>query len=96
VEFVVREIKVSGDWAFSQVTPQRPDGNPIRVLDTPMARFHELIGDDVHTEAVLHRTGGHWRVEDFYVGSTDVWYTDWCERLPEAMFRVGNAPGACQ
>ena len=95
IEFLVKEIKVSGDWAFAQIVPQRPGGAPIRVLETPMARFHELMGDDVHTEAVLHREGGAWRVEAFEIGSTDVWYTDWCDRLPKAMFRIGNEPGIC-
>ncbi|MBD2745827.1 sel1 repeat family protein [Microvirga sp. BT688] len=95
IEFRVTELKVAGDWAFAQVVPQRPGGTPIRVLDTPMAEFHKFMGDDVHTEAVLRRVRGLWRVVDYWVGSTDVWFTDWCDRLPKEIFRVGSQSGSC-
>jgi hypothetical protein len=96
IEFRVNELKVSGEWAFAQVMPQRPGGTPVRVRDTPMADMHELIGDDVHTEAILRRVRGSWRVVDYYVGSTDVWYMDWCDRLPKEIFGIGNEPGVCE
>lgn len=94
IEFKVDDLKVSGDWAFVRVTPQRPGGNAIDVSKTPMGKLE--IFDGVHTEAVLRRVGGSWRVQETETGATDVWYTEWCDRLPKAMFRNGNeATGAC-
>jgi hypothetical protein len=94
IEFKVDDLKVSGDWAFARLTPQRPGGAAIDVARTPMGKL-EII-DGVHTEAVLRLVGGAWRVQALEVGATDVWYTDWCGRLPKAMFRIGNEPtGTC-
>ncbi|WP_406854634.1 hypothetical protein ABEG18_19085 [Alsobacter sp. KACC 23698] len=95
IEFRAYEIKVAGDWAFMQVMPQRPGGQPVRVLETPRASHYKIIGNNVHTEAVLHRTAGIWRVEEAAVGSTDVWFLPWCDRLPKALFRRGVEKSAC-
>jgi len=94
IEFKVDDLKVSGDWAFVRVTPQRPGGVEIDVSKTPAGKRE--INDGVHTEAVLRRVGGTWRVQEYEVGATDVWYTEWCNRLPKAMFRSGSEQtGTC-
>lgn len=81
VEFVVQTIRVSGDWAFVQATPQRPGG---RAISAP---YPEM--DGVHTEAILRRDGGGWVTIGWAVGATDVWYVDYCGRVPRGL--LGSA-----
>lgn len=94
IEFVVRQMRVAGDVCFTQVMCQRPGGRPIDLARTPLARRQELgLIDGTRTEAFLFRTGGRWQVEDYSVGSTDVWWSDprFCPRystvLPGEMCR---------
>jgi len=95
IEFRVLDLKVSGDWAFAKLMPQRPGGASIDVSATPMGKLDQDFLDGVHTEAVLRRVGGTWRVQEAEIGATDVWYTEWCGKLPKAMFRSGDEPGTC-
>lgn len=74
VEFVVEEIRVGGGWAFVRVMPQRKGGGAIR---NPNGE-----ADGVHTEAVLQINGGRWVVKDYGIGSTDVWFIEWCGEVP--------------
>jgi len=79
VEFVVREIRVGGGWAFVQADPQRPGGGAI---ENPIEE-----ADGVHTEAILRKAGVRWVVQDLGVGSTDVWWLAWCDRVPAGLMQ---------
>lgn len=73
VEFVVQVLRVEGGWAFVMADPQRKGGKPIdgnRYFDD----FDNM--DGLRVDAVLQRKGGRWRVVDFAIGATDVWYCD--------------------
>jgi len=95
IEFRVLDLKVSGDWAFTKLMPQRPGGAAIDIGTTPMGKLDQDFVDGVHTEAVLRRVGGIWRIQEAGIGTTDVWYAEWCDRLPKALFRTGDEPGTC-
>lgn len=77
IEFVVEEIRVGSGWAFVRANPQRKGGGAIQNPDENM--------DGVHTEAILQRQGGRWVVQEFGVGSTDVWFLGWCEKTPAGL-----------
>jgi hypothetical protein len=77
VEFVVDEIRTGQGWAFVRVTPQRKGGGQIRNADDN--------ADGVHTEAVLRWQGGRWVVQQMQIGSTDVWFLEWCGRAPSGL-----------
>jgi len=77
VEFVVDEIRVGAGWAFVRVTPQRKGGGALRNPDQE--------ADGVHTEAVLKMVAGRWVVQDFAVGSTDVWFLEYCGKTPAGL-----------
>ena len=73
VEFVVREIRVIGGWAFVAADPQRRGGRPIdgRLY---FPHFDEMGGLTVH--AVLRYRGRRWTVVEQDIGATDVWFCD--------------------
>jgi len=81
VEFVVQVLRVEDGWAFVMADPQRKSGKPIdgnRYFDD----FDNM--DGLRVDAVLQLKGGHWRVVDFAIGATDVWY---CEVGPRRLKR---------
>ena len=91
VQFVVRVLRVQGDWAFAHVVPQTTTGDAIDLTRTRHAerlRAGMLDGPDVY--ALLQRTGSAWRVRDFVVGPTDVAYLAWPDAhgAPPALFEV--------
>lgn len=89
VQFVVRALRVQGDWAFAHVVPQTTTGDAIDLTRTRHAerlRAGMLDGPDVY--ALLQRAGSAWRVRDFVVGPTDVAYLAWPDAhgAPPALF----------
>ena len=74
VEFVVAHLRIEDGWAFVIVDPQRKGGKPIDGWAIFGEHFDNM--DGLRTEAVLRRTKGRWRVVDWGIGATDVWYCD--------------------
>ena len=74
VEFVVAHLRIEGGWAFVIADPQRKGGKPIDGWAIFGEHFDNM--DGLRTEAVLRRTKGRWRVVDWGIGATDVWYCD--------------------
>ena len=74
IEFVVAHLRIEDGWAFVIVDPQRKGGKPIDGWAIFGEHFDNM--DGLRTEAVLKRTKGRWRVVDWGIGATDVWYCD--------------------
>ena len=74
VEFVVAHLRIEDGWAFVIADPQRKGGKPIDGWAIFGEHFDNM--DGLRTEAVLRRTKGRWRVVDWGIGATDVWYCD--------------------
>lgn len=91
VEFVVRDLRVLGNWAFAQVNPQRPGGGRIDLRRT-MLRNDAPYLDGIRTEAILQRRNGRWYTIDHAIGATDVWFLTWCDRLPKGLLEDYCAP----
>ena len=73
VEFVVQVLRIEDGWAFVMADPKRKGGRPIdgnRYFDD----FDNM--DGLRVDAVLQLKGDRWRVVDFAIGATDVWYCD--------------------
>ena len=90
IEFVVWELRVSGDVAFAQVLVQRPGGTAIDIPSTPMVvrdGLDEEFSDGTRTEAFYERSGRQWAVVHHVIGATDVWFADphLCPRWSEVM-----------
>ena len=86
--FRVNWLKAQNGWAFLRGTPEQPGGRPVNYHGT---RYQEAIqngmfGGDI--VALLHKTGGRWRVVTYDLGPTDVPYEDWDTRYhaPHAIF----------
>ena len=74
IEFVVAHLRIEDGWAFVIADPQRKGGKPIDGWAIFGEHFDNM--DGLRTEAVLKRTKGRWRVVDWGIGATDVWYCD--------------------
>ena len=74
VEFVVQVIRVESGWAFVMADPQRKGGKPIDGWRIFGEHFDNM--DGLRLEAILRKKGGRWKVVDYGIGATDVWYCD--------------------
>ena len=78
VEFVVWDLRVSGDVAFFSGWAQRPGGGEIVIADTPGARREELdpeVGDGATVQALYRLSGKTWVAVHQGISATDVWYS---------------------
>ena len=90
IEFVVRRLNVLGDWAFGDVTLQRPGGEPIDWNATKFAAdFAEGAFDPGGSFFLLSRSANGWDVIEFSTGPTDVVWDGWRNdhRLPSPLFQ---------
>ena len=91
IEFVVSVLRTDGRWAYLQSVPQRPGGAPIDWRRTKFARdWSAGIMSDI-VMVLLGKSDGRWRVVDYVIGPTDVFWYEWIDRyrLPEALFNGG-------
>ena len=86
VVFVVNALNSNGDWAFGELNPTWPDGRAIRVEGTPIYRQDPHI-DGLRTEAIWRKERGRWTVFAHAVGATDVWWLEYCNRVPRGLMR---------
>lgn len=86
VEFVVTTIRVTPNWAFVQVEPQRPGGGVIDPEETGFAGDTDMM-DGLTVYGLMGFQAGRWNLIDHMVGPTDVGYADWQQRygVPAAL-----------
>lgn len=93
VEFVVHELRRSGDLAFASLYPQRPGGGRIDLRYTPGAQRGDLYVQDmdgVGMQVLYRKSGQTWVAVHWAMGATDVWYAYgpicaiWRPVIPEA------------
>lgn len=86
VEFVVTTIRVTPNWAFVQVEPQRPGGGVIDPEQTGFAGDTDMM-DGLTVYALMGFQAGRWNLIDHMVGPTDVGYAGWQQRygVPAAL-----------
>lgn len=86
VVFVVKTLRSSGEWAFAELEPQWRDGRRIDAAQTPLYRREpDWPFDGLHTEAIWHKVDGQWTIVAHMIGSTDVWWVDYCNRVPRGI-----------
>lgn len=87
IEFVVNEMRISGEYAFVSVDAQRPGGRRIDPSKTKWAgRLHPDIINCCHAQAIYQKRGNRWRILESALGATDVWYLSYCGRVPNDLF----------
>ncbi len=93
VEFVVNDLRVSGDLAFASLWAQRPGGAPIDIAQTPAAEWGMLdpeVGDGPSIQVLYRKSGNVWVAVQHAIAATDVWYSwepicaVWRPVIPEA------------
>ena len=90
VVFKVQRLTVDRGWAFALGQPIRPNGKPVDYKKTPYARALKDGFFDDSFSALLHSSGGSWRVATYNIGATDVEWVDWDTKYgaPPAIFPV--------
>lgn len=92
VQFVVRQISVSGQFGFALLDPVRPGGARVNGDATPLAVRHISHNGDLRnfscceTTALFRRQGAGWGVLEYRVGASDAWYEAWKGRVPADLF----------
>lgn len=78
VEFVIHQLRVSGNRAFASVRAQRPGGGEIHIRSTPGWQSGYFLPDADWTggQALLVRTGAGWAPSQVLFGATDVWWSE--------------------
>jgi hypothetical protein len=89
VVFKVRQFRSDDHFAFVQADAQRPGGVRIDPKTTPYVRANGKgaleMWDCCHIEAIFEKKGSQWSLVESELGSTDVWWEDWCKKLPAGM-----------
>ena len=83
IEFVVDELRVSGDVAYGSLSPQRPGGGAIDLYDTPGYRRGEMepeYMDGARVAVFYRKVRETWVAVHHSIGATGVWYAapDYC------------------
>lgn len=93
VEFVVRELTVSGEWTFVRAVVQRKGGRKIAWVNTPhfkkmgnttrtdIANALSALPECCGMEAILQKDATRgWRVIEQKATATDVWWESYCDK----------------
>lgn len=78
VQFVVHELRRSGDVGFGALTAQRPGGKAINYRNTPGYRRGELdidFGEPKDFHVLYRKSGDTWVAVHWSSGATDVWFS---------------------
>mgnify|MGYP001627803583 FL=1 len=78
IEFVVGELRVSGNLGFAAVAAQRPGGAPIDIRQTPGFARGTLdpdVMDGTSIQALYRKSGETWVAVHHAIGATDVWFS---------------------
>jgi hypothetical protein len=94
VEFVVRQLNVSNDWAFGDVRLQRPGGAPIDWSKTQFAdAYKQGMFDPSGSFFLLKWIDTRWAIVEHATGPTDAPWFGWQadHHLSEGLFDRPNA-----
>ena len=77
IEFVVNDLRVSGDLAFASLWAQRPGGAPIDMARTPMAQLRgfDPMNDQPSIQVLYRKSGKVWVAVQHEIAATDAWYS---------------------
>ncbi len=81
VEFKIKTLRVSEEWAFVFGTPQRAGGKPIDYSKTIYAEDVKAGTFSGEAAVLLARDGAGWRVITYSVGFGDVVWDSWDEEF---------------
>jgi hypothetical protein len=76
--FVVSDIRASADWAFVMAQPQRKDGKKLNGKNIYGEHWEHM--DGLTLTAVLRKKTNRWTLLEYQVGSTDVWWQQYCDQ----------------
>ena len=72
VEFVIRQLRLLGEWAFVDLTPQRPGGGAIEYVYSRYQAARDAGAFDNEVVALVRSTPRGWLVYEYALGATDV------------------------
>ncbi|MGB7316561.1 MAG: hypothetical protein WBC85_01195 [Planktotalea sp.] len=85
VEFIVHDLRISGQVGFASLSAQRPGGKEIDLYKTPgfqQGAFDPEFMDGTGLQALMILSGDTWVAVHWAIGATDVWfaYAPFCRR----------------
>jgi len=88
IAFLIDGLRSYGPWAYLSAVPVEPDGQPLDWLQT---NFADAWRGDMMSDTVMvffHDDGSGWRVLDWVIGPTDVYWVGWMmdHDLPQGLF----------
>lgn len=84
--FLVSELRSNGEWAFGNLDPQWRDGRTIDPRKTPLYQQNPGFPfDGLGIQAIWKKERGRWQVFAHAIGATDVWWGEYCDRVPHAV-----------
>ncbi len=88
VIFVVQVLNTDGRWAYLQAVPHNPDGSAMDWRRTRLAADWAAGFMSDIAMVLMRREGQRWRVIDWVMGPTDVYWYGWVTDygLPERLF----------
>ena len=84
IEFIVDDLRVSGNVSFASLYAQRPGGVAIVMEQTPMHLrdgWNVEMGDGATVQVLYQLEGNTWVAVHNALAATDVWYS-WQEYCP--------------
>lgn len=78
VEFVIKDLRVSGDVAYSSLAPQRTGGGIIDPYTTPgylRGALYPNEMDGTSVSVLYRKLRNTWVAVYFAIGATDVWFS---------------------
>ena len=77
IQFVVEDLRVSGNVGFGTLLPQRPGGAKIDLMKTPAVESGYIdldFVDGTRVDVLYKKLRKTWVAVHFAIGATDVWY----------------------
>jgi hypothetical protein len=79
IEFIVNELRASGNYALAFLSPQRPGGIKIDIFKTPGFQRGSLDPNYMDSTAVVvlyEKKRETWVAVHHSIGATDVWFSE--------------------
>lgn len=84
VLFIVKKMKVADGWAYMELQPRQPNGNPINYAKTRFAEDVSVGAFEDQVVALVHKESGKWKIKEYTYGATDYSGDEWSKKYPAA------------
>ena len=84
VVFKVQKLRVADGWAYMELQPRQPNGNPINYAKTKFAEDVSVGAFEDQVIALMRKESGKWKIKEYTYGATDYSGEEWAKKYPAA------------